>query len=47
MSICLAHRDDANVVFTLRSDDSDQRIAKRPQRHESFLAVVEAAIFER
>ena len=35
------------MVFTFRSDDRDQRIAKRPQRHESFLTVVEAAIFER
>ena len=47
MSIGLAHRYDANVVFTFRSDDRDQRIAKRPKRHESFLAVVEATIFER
>ena len=46
MSIGLAHRDDANVVFNFRSDDRDQRIAERPQRHESFLAVVEATILE-
>ena len=47
MSIGFAHRDDANVVINFRSDDRDQRIAKRPERHESFLAVLEATIFER
>ena len=35
------------MVLTFRSDDRDQRIAKRPQRHESFLALVEATILER
>jgi len=47
MSVGLAHRDEANVVVTFRGDDHDQRIARRPQRHESLLTVVKATIFER
>src|SRR5258706_6961625 len=46
MSVGLAHRNDADVVFSFCGDDRYERIAKRTQRHKSLLAVVEAAIFK-
>src|SRR5947209_9696996 len=46
ISVCLAHRNHADVVFSFGGDDRHERIAKRPQGDEALFTVFEAAILE-
>nr|WP_232077103.1 hypothetical protein [Variovorax sp. PBL-E5] len=47
MSICLSHRDNADVVACFRGLDHLDRALQRAQRYESLFVVAEPPILER